>query len=143
MRKLFVSTTHWLADATVASVPSAAKASRRRALLQPDILGDVPAQTPVTQNASQVASWAVQALLRSCQQLQQARQAPAVPPAQQHTLRKLLRCNRGAQQVPLAQPSCSLFPVQAAAGRQAVAAFLLCYPGSHKRARAAGQDRSS
>ena len=46
MRKLFVSTTHWLAAATDASVPSAAKASRRRDLLQRSILGDLPAQGP-------------------------------------------------------------------------------------------------
>ena len=51
MRKLFVSTTHWLADATDASVPSAAKASRRRALLQPSILGDRPAQRPALSNS--------------------------------------------------------------------------------------------
>ena len=51
MRKLFVSTTHWLADATDASVPSAAKASRRRALLQPSILDDLPAQRPALSNS--------------------------------------------------------------------------------------------
>ena len=72
MRKLFVSTTHWLADATDASVPSAAKASRRRALLQPSMLGDLPAQSLASQKASQVASWAAEALHRSCQLLQQA-----------------------------------------------------------------------
>jgi len=65
MRKLFVSTTHWLPDAAAASVPRTARASRTLALLRPGILDDLgPARhTPCcSQAASQVAQGS---LLRS------------------------------------------------------------------------------